>query len=556
MITPTVRCLTVGTAHPSDEAWKRPEGRRPFVSAGRAERSGRFEHLQGRMPTVEAATRAGRQRSVVVVPSRTIDKWHELPAETQAYEERLLCSLLELRDPNLRMTYVTSSPIASSIIDYYLSLLPRRIRRHARARLCLVALGEPTTRPLSEKLLARPRVLERIRAWIGDPAGCYLSPYTTTRLDRDVAIELGVPIYGADPRFLYLGTKSGGRAVFAQANVPHPLGVEGITSVVTAVDGIRRLRAAKPGITRVVIKLNDGVSGDGNAIADLAGLPEPGAAVESERVAQRVATLMPEAAGVSADAFLSKLALAGGVIEEWITGKELRSPSVQLRVTPFGELELLSTHDQILGGPTRQSYLGCRFPAIPAYAPSISAHARAIGAQLAERGVIGRFAIDFVVTRDNEDRWQPFAIEINLRKGGTTHPYETLVNLTGGAYDPAGATFTTRTGQQKHYVATDHLEGMQLENLGREGVLALVRNGELRFDQMRRAGCVFHMLSSLDQLGRVGYTAIADTAEEADALSRHVEETLAREAEAAIIRPTERPVTLAPRVASAAAPSR
>ena len=40
-----------------------------------------------------------RERSVVIVPSRTIDKFHEPAAETQAYEERLLCLPLMLRDP-------------------------------------------------------------------------------------------------------------------------------------------------------------------------------------------------------------------------------------------------------------------------------------------------------------------------------------------------------------------------------------------------------------------------------------------------------------------------
>jgi hypothetical protein len=189
-------------------------------------------------------------------------------------------------------------------------------------------------------------------------------------------------------------------------------------------------------------------------------------------------------------------------------------------------VKLISTHDQVLGGPSGQSYLGCRFPAMPAYAPAISAHARRVGEELAQRGVIGRFAIDFVVARDHTGKWQTFAIELNLRKGGTTHPYETLANLTGGTYDPDSATFTTPTGQQKHYVATDHLEAPQLRTLGREGVLSLVRNGDLRFDRMRRGGVVLHMLSSLDELGRAGYTAIADSADEAEALSRKVRETL------------------------------
>ena len=34
-------------------------------------------------------------------------------------------------------------------------------------------------------------------------------------------------------------------------------------------------------------------------------------------------------------------------------------------------------------------------------------------------------ALDFVVVRSN-GKWEPYAIEINLRKGGTTHPFLTL----------------------------------------------------------------------------------------------------------------------------------
>jgi hypothetical protein len=534
---PTVQSLATATAHPSAEAWPvgparpaKPSGQ--VAAAGsRGDSSSRFAQLQQRMATAEVATRAGHERSVVVVPSRTIDKWHEPAAETQAYEERLLCSLLQLRDPNVRMTYVTSSPIASTIIDYYLSLLPRRIRRSARARLTLVGLGERTARPLSQKLLERPHVLERIRRSIPDPRACHLIPYNTTSLERDVALELGIPMYGADPRHAYLGTKSGCRELFARAGVSHPVGVEGITSVTAAIAAIVNLRAAKPGVNRLVMKLNEGVSGEGNAIIDLAGLPEPGAPDEARRIAERVERLAPEARGVTVTAFLAKLTELGGVIEEWITGRELHSPSVQVQITPFGEVQLLSTHDQILGGRSGQTYLGCRFPAAPSYAPAISALAGRVGEHLAQAGVIGRFAIDFVVARDDHG-WRPFAIEVNLRKGGTTHPYETLAHLTGGAYDPATATFTTPTGEQKHYVATDHLEAAELRQLGREGVLALAQRRDLRFDRMQRVGTVFHMLSSLDELGRAGFTAIANSPEEADALYEHVQRTLLDHADA------------------------
>src|SRR4029453_18709279 len=94
--------------------------------------------------------------------------------------------------------------------------------------------------------------------------------------------------------------------------------------------------------------------------------------------------------------YAAKFASDGGIVEERIVGEDLLSPSVQLRARPDGTVELLSTHDQLLGGATGQSYLGCTFPADPAYSRLISEPAMAIGERLAAEGVLGRFAGDFV----------------------------------------------------------------------------------------------------------------------------------------------------------------
>jgi hypothetical protein len=494
---PTVRALPGSTAHPSAEAWPTPSA-------------------------------TARERSVVVLPSRTVDRWHEPPAETRAYEERLLSFLFELRDPRLRMTYVTSSRIAPQIVDYYLALLPPGEALSVRGRLTFIALDDDGPRPLSEKLLERARVLERIRRTIRDPERSYMLPYNSTVLERDVALALDIPVYGADPVHARLGTKSGCRELFALTGVPHPRGEENVRSVADAGHTIARLRAANPRLAEVVMKLNVGVSGEGNAIIDLADLPEPGAPDERPRIAQRVREMAPEMDAVTAAAYLVKLGAQGGVVEERITGLELRSPSVQLQISPAGQVEVLSTHDQILNGRSGQSYAGCRFPADPAYAPVIGALARRVAEHLASLGVIGRFAIDFLVARGGDRRWQPFAVELNLRMGGTTHPYQTVARLTGGQYDTESGGFSTPQGEPRHYVATDHLEVPELRRIGRDGVLALARRREIGFDGQRGAGAVFHMLSAIEELGYVGLTAIADTAERAGALYEHVEATLAR----------------------------
>jgi hypothetical protein len=197
-----------------------------------------------------------------------------------------------------------------------------------------------------------------------------------------------------------------------------------------------------------------------------------------------------------------------------IEGAEVASPSVQMRVTPLGEVEVLSTHDQLLGGPSGQSFLGSKFPARPEYARLITEQAVTIGNRLAREGVLGRFALDFVVSR-NVGGWTSNAIEINLRKGGTTHPYLTLQFLTGGSYDAATGQFATPAGRPKFYIASDHVEGEDLRVLTPEDLfdMAVVRG--LHFDQTSQTGVVFHMISALPDRGRVGLTAVGDSPDEA-----------------------------------------
>jgi hypothetical protein len=340
-------------------------------------------------------------------------------------------------------------------------------------------------------------------------------------------------MYGADPRLVELGTKTGCRRLFAEEGVRHPIGFEDLHTFEELVDATVRLRAERPTVTEVIVKLNEGVSGEGNSLVDLRDLPPPGSAAEREQVALRLRSMQFERPDMPFDGYIAKLAERGGIVEERISGVELRSPSVQLRVTPDGEVELLSTHDQLLGGPSGQKYLGCRFPADFAYARAISADAATLGARLAKEGVLGRFALDFVVVKDTAGAWTPYAIELNLRKGGTTHPFLTLQFLTDGRYAPATGLFLTPAGREKHLVATDHLESPLLRGLSLDDLFDIVARHGLHFDQSRQSGVVFHMISCITEHGRVGLTAVGDTPAQADEMYRRAERILLDEARGA-----------------------
>jgi hypothetical protein len=490
-----------------------------------------FEQLQKKLvPLWKSIERFNQDpQTIVVVPSMSIDAISS-GAVMQAYEERFLFLLLLLRQPRARLIYVTSQTILPSVIDYYLGLLPGVIPSHARQRLFLISPLDLSVRALSDKLLERPRLMERIRSLIMDPDRAHLVPFNTTNREKELALRLGVPMYGADPKFFPLGTKSGCRTIFMEESVPHPLGVENLGSKEELLEAIAQMRARKPSIKQVLVKLNEGVSGEGNAVIDLTGLPVAGIASsavasakaddpgrEKAMLEERLHAMQFELKGATYDSYLKKLQERKGVVEERIVGNDIRSPSVQLRVTPLGVVELLSTHDQLLGGPSGQSYLGCVFPADPGYATLITREAAKVGRRLAKEGVIGRFALDFVVVRSN-GKWEPYAIEINLRKGGTTHPFLTLQFLTDGTYDPETAIFTAPTGQQKFFVASDHVESPSYRTLTPDDLFDIVVRHDLHFDQTRQTGVVFHMMSALGELGRTGLTAVGNSHEDAKAM--------------------------------------
>ena len=256
----------------------------------------------------------------------------------------------------------------------------------------------------------------------------------------------------------------------------------------------------------------------GNAVVDLRELPAPGDAAETEAIAGRLRAMQFELPELAYDAYLQGVAAQGAIVEEMIEGDVKQSPSVQMRISPLGKVEILSTHDQMLGGPSGQSYLGAIFPADPAYSRLITREAVKIGDRFVREGIVGRFALDFLTVQRPDGDWDAYAIEVNLRKGGTTHPFLTLQYLTDGLYDPETGQFTTEQGEQRCYVASDHVESPAYRIFTADDLLDLISVHRLTFDQTCQTGVVLHMFSGVGQLGRLGVTCIHGTPERARGL--------------------------------------
>jgi hypothetical protein len=168
-------------------------------------------------------------------------------------------------------------------------------------------------------------------------------------------------------------------------------------------------------------------------------------------------------------------------------------------------------------------------PASEPYRRAIQESARAIGRVLARQGVVSRFGVDFFAGQTPGGTWETFALEINLRIGGTTHPFLALQFLTGGQLDAESGTFTSPAGRPKFYRSTDNLQSPSYRGLCPDDLIDLMTVNRLHYSHGTESGALFHMIGALSQYGKVGLTAIGSSPEEADAIYANAISVLDRE---------------------------
>ncbi|MFI6476695.1 peptide ligase PGM1-related protein [Nonomuraea sp. NPDC050663] len=438
-----------------------------------------------------------REGTLVVVPSLSLPQ-DELRRITGArcYEERLLFLLLTLKQPGVKVIYLSSAPVDPAIVDYYFGFLPDP--DDARERLTMISLDEPDSQPLTRTILRRREMVERMREMLAGQ-DAWLVPFVMSDMEVRLADYLGIPIYGPAMELAYFGSKSGSRDIGRQAGVPMARGFGDLRTVAEIEDAVDSL----PG-ERVIIKLNDGYSGLGNAI-----LPKDDwNAIDFS------------ADGETWQSFMAKFAERGGVVEEFIEHRPLFYPSALARITPGGHYDVVATHDQVLDGHV---YQGCTFPARPEYREHVTRSASRIAKTLAGHGVVGIFGMDFFAMKTDAG-YAALLCEINLRIGGTTHPFGATLLTTGATYDPA--TGLLMAGDQpKYYTATDNCYTTCMKGRTPADAIRAVEAAGLGFDAARRTGNVLHLMGAIPEYGKLGFTTIGNSREEADelhALTRRV----------------------------------
>jgi hypothetical protein len=463
----------------------------------------------------------------VIVPSLSVDA-EELARRPDAhfYEELLLFLLIRLRNPRARIVYLTSAPLAPAILDYYLQFLAGIPASHAIGRLTLLSPHDRSPRPLTQKILERPRLVERIRAAIHDLSRAYLTVFRATPLERHLAVLLGIPLNAADPGQQVLRTTSGARRCLREAGIAVPEGCEDLRDEADLLEALAELRRRKPSLDRAVVKL-DARAWDGDTA--VVQLPRERSKAAMARQLLRLTPASAEEPG----AYLDRFHRSGGLVEEFVEGVRYVA-SGQVRINPRGQVIATSTHEEIRSGPHGLSSVGCRFPARARDRPAIQEASESVGRVLAEKGLISRLSVEFLVLdADREgpapERPRLLGTDINLGVGGATHPLLAVRFLAGGRLDPASGLFLAPSGRPKFYRATDNLGSPAYRGLTPEDLIEILTLQRLSYSPRSESGALFYMLGGVSELGRVGMVAIGNSHEEAEEVFARTAAILDRE---------------------------
>eukprot|EP01080_Neovahlkampfia_damariscottae_P011872 gene11872-5199_t len=457
---------------------------------------------------------------VLVLPSMTFDP-EELSKVNgiSLYEERQLFNILTLQhNSNLKIIFVTSSPVDQSITKYYYDLIesPKEKFEDYQKRIKFISPRDSTSFSLTEKLLERPHFLKKLKNEFRNPEKTCIVPFVSTYSEGSLSAKLGIPVLGSHPKFGFFGTKEGGKMIFKEANVPYPVCTPLCKDVKQLFKEMLKLIKTNPKMSLLMVKLNDSFSGKGNAIMNLKPIQkllQEEEEVEDETLLKAIEEechYLRFESTVTWDIFSTKIKEMGCLAELYIQAKN--APSCQ-GYNSDSDCIIISTHDQILGGREGQCYLGCSFPCDEKYREKVQNYTKKIGEALVSKGVHGNFGVDFLVS-DVDD--EVYALEINLRVTGTTHPTMNMMMLIKGHFDFESGNYISKTsGKKKFYVSSDNVENKRFKQFLPEDMIEILKDNKLHFSSKYETGSIFHLLGTLCEFGKLGITSIGNSMEEA-----------------------------------------
>ncbi|MCL5410956.1 MAG: ATP-grasp domain-containing protein [Patescibacteria group bacterium] len=433
------------------------------------------------------------------------------------YEERMLFFLFLLRYKRTKIVYITSKNFNEKLFDYYLDLISanRRDFNNKKKRFVHIEIDNDNNVALVQKILNDEKAIKQIRNTIA-PKVTVLRCYNATKLERELALKLNIPIFSSLEKHDFVGTKSGGRKVFKLSKTNVIPGFEGLGSTEELYDAIIKLIKNYPESEKLVIKLDSTASGSGNALFKVKEFIATNSInlekIKNQELKEKIKNgfkdfLIRQEVGPSFEEYLNLFNKMGGIVELFIDQKIKYSPSVQAFINAGGKASIISTHEQILGGKGKQEYLGCSFPSLASHRKQIIKEARKITDWMVKKRMMGNFGIDFVVVYDRNGKMKIYPIEINLRKGGTTHPFRIAYFLTGARYNQAKGLLMC--GKVPiYYSAMDLVRSPNYYEIKADKLVELIHDSKISFNKNTKKGVLVYMPGVVENHGFFGAICI------------------------------------------------
>jgi len=475
------------------------------------------------------------ERTIIILSGLNFKKSElEKTPSLHLYEEKFLFFLLLLRFSRTKVIYVSSQKINPLYIDYYLGLItndPKKIET-MKKRLTMISLGNLSKTPVAAKLLQNKTKLKEIKTLISDPKSTFIQCYNPLSFEKEVALELSVPLYGLDENLSYHGTKSGSINAFKKCKINYPKAYINLKNRQQLVVALSKLICEFPSNKKAIIKIEDYPAGEGNVIFNIKDFLLK-RNIQKMPSQKKVASLLDEDLELfcqqseklphkrfsyyfkTINDYMDEFSKTGGIVQLYVDGAKKTSPSCQLRILPDRKIRILSTHEQVLGGADKTEYIGCFFPANETYRRNLTLYSKKVGGYLAKKGVIGRLAVDYLAVdqKDKKGEKDIYAIEINIRKGGTTHPYILARSATGALYNQkSGLLSVGKTNI--YYYATDNAAFPRLKKLTPESLIKILDENNLDFNRERKSGIIVHLFGMIQTGGRIGLTCVGKSRKE------------------------------------------
>ncbi|RME73087.1 MAG: hypothetical protein D6776_07690 [Planctomycetota bacterium] len=490
----------------------------------------RFEALQARWATLGAGgrTEPSRPCTVVVLPSLPSPSAVSA-AERRAAEQRALATLGLLRDPDARLVLLCATPPDPAAVERIVAAMEASGVPGVRDRWVAIAAGDGGPEPLARKFVRRPRVLERVRAAVGTGDRAWLLPLHAGSDERRLAVRLGLPMYATLPETVELDRPAAARSLFAEAGLQALPAGEHVRGFDDIVGAVTKLRFEQPELAGVVVWAHAPEAGRAEIAFEQ--LPPSGDLAEPAALTRSVRAMRFSRPDMDLGRFLSLLGEQGGVLEQRPAGATRREPVVGFEIEPERTVRCTGSWEPIEDGPP----VRYRSPADPEYARVLQQEALAVARRLADRGGLGHFALRFVVVRTAAGSWRPYAAAITPGLAAHAMPELLARALLGAKYDPARAEYVDEASKG-HAVAWVHeWAEPRFEALQPADIEAMLRETGLAFDPATRRGIVPDMVAAVTERGVLGWSALAPTVGEAQALLERAGEALEQEAQRASV---------------------